>query len=220
MSWFSRIEEVCAGFIERAFGNLFPSDVEPAQIARKLVATMEARTEHGAHAMIVPSRYAVYISRSDYDRLSTHRRYLEREWAALLEQVAQRVGLRFANGPASVTLRHRAGVTAGAIAIETDDAAAGASLVLRIAQGTGNDRRIAVDRTIRVGRDPTCDLAIPDRSVSRNHATIEVHEDQTLVRDGGSKNGTFVNGERVKERALRPGDVIAFGMTRVHVEQA
>ena len=74
MSWFARIEEACAGFIERAFANMFPSDVEPAQIARKLVATMEARTQSADNgAMAAPSRYAVYVHPSDYQRLLPHR---------------------------------------------------------------------------------------------------------------------------------------------------
>ena len=44
VSFLAKIEQFCASFIERAFAKTFPSDLEPAQIARKLVSTMEAQT--------------------------------------------------------------------------------------------------------------------------------------------------------------------------------
>ncbi len=95
MSFLERIEQVCAAFIERTFAKTFPSDLEPAQIARKLVATMEtaAHGEDGDH--IAPSNYAVYVSPKDYDRLAEHQEYLERAWAELLRELADKVGVAF-----------------------------------------------------------------------------------------------------------------------------
>lgn len=48
--------------------------------------------------------------------------------------------------------------------------------------------------------------------VSAEHATIVLRGDRYYVRDLGSRNGTFVNQERVTERMLEPGDVIEFGV--------
>ena len=61
MSLFERIEQACAAFIERSFARTFPSDLEPTQIARKLVATMEARTRGEDDALTAPSAYIVYV---------------------------------------------------------------------------------------------------------------------------------------------------------------
>ncbi|HET6895839.1 MAG TPA: FhaA domain-containing protein [Candidatus Baltobacteraceae bacterium] len=222
MSWFARIEEACAGFIERAFANMFPSDVEPAQIARKLVATMEARTQSADNgAMAAPSRYAVYVHPSDYQRLLPHRAYLEEEWAALLQEVAQRVGITFGT-PASVELREDDGTVLGAIEIDVLDGDAAGSdgevLVLRMIKGMPSDARFAITHDMRVGRNTECDIFLVDPSVSRNHATLELQGNQVVVRDSGSTNGTFVNGERVQLRTLRPGDRVAFGKTEMAVE--
>jgi hypothetical protein len=227
MSWFARIEEACAGFIERAFANMFPSDVEPAQIARKLVATMETRTQSADNgAMAAPARYAVYVHPSDYQRLLPHRAYLEAEWAALLQDVAQRVGITL-DAPASVELREDDGTVLGAIEIDVLDAAEaqqsraaadGEVLVLRMIKGMPIDARFAITRDMRVGRNTECDIFLVDPSVSRNHATLELRGDQVVVRDSGSTNGTFVNGERVQLRRLRPGDRVAFGKTEMAVE--
>lgn len=225
MGWFARIEEACAGFIERAFANMFPSDVEPAQIARKLVATMEARTQSDGGAMTAPGAYGVYVHPSDYQRLQPHRSYLEEEWAALLREVAQRVGITFARSP-TVELREDDQAVLGAIEIDVLDAPAaapepspeGQTLVLRVVKGMPADARFAIVHPSRVGRSRESDIFLVDPSVSRMHATLEPQGDHLVVRDAGSTNGTFVNGERVQLRALRAGDRVAFGKTEMAVE--
>ncbi len=223
MSWLARIEEACAGFIERAFANMFPSDVEPAQIARKLVATMEARTQTENGTMSAPSRYAAYVHPSDFQRLRPHREYLEEEWAALLAEVAQRVGIAFPSPP-SVELREDDGTVLGAIEIDVlEDGSARASvkrevLVLRVVKGMPAGARFTLMRTMRVGRNTECEIFLVDPSVSRNHAVLELRGEEVVVRDSGSTNGTFVNGERVQLRTLRPGDRVAFGKTEMAVE--
>jgi predicted component of type VI protein secretion system len=45
-----------------------------------------------------------------------------------------------------------------------------------------------------IGRDETCELWAPNMTVSRRHTAILVHKDRVLIRDLGSRNGTFVNG--------------------------
>jgi len=59
-----------------------------------------------------------------------------------------------------------------------------------------------------VGRMPDNDVAILDGSVSRRHCAIVVHASETCeVHDTASKNGTFVNGQRIAgATTLRPGD--------------
>jgi hypothetical protein len=223
MSWFARIEEACAGFIERAFANMFPSDVEPAQIARKLVATMEARTQAENGTITAPSRYAAYVHPVDFERLTPHRAYLEEEWSALLREVAQRVGISLPATP-TVELRESGDIVAGAIEIGVLDGAREERpsndrvLVLRMLKGMPPDARFPVTQTLRVGRNSEAEIFLVDPSVSRNHAVLEFRGNDVVVRDAGSTNGTFVNGERVQLRTLRPGDRVAFGKTEMAVD--
>jgi DNA-binding CsgD family transcriptional regulator len=84
--------------------------------------------------------------------------------------------------------------------------------------GTGDLRLQDLDRPRRlsVGRGPHNDLALEwDNEVSRTHAHLErMGPDWTLVDDGLSRNGSFVNGERVVgRRRLRDGDVLRVGRT-------
>src|ERR671921_132536 len=64
----------------------------------------------------------------------------------------------------------------------------------------------------RVGRSAAADIAFDDGSVSRRHAVLITRSDGAVeVRDDGSLNGTFVNGERVRRHVLEHGDVVTVG---------
>jgi hypothetical protein len=68
-----------------------------------------------------------------------------------------------------------------------------------------------------IGRSPSADVRLAwDEEVSALHAQVEVVRDEcTLVDEGLSRNGSFVNGERVAgRRHLRDGDMLRFGQTR------
>ena len=69
-----------------------------------------------------------------------------------------------------------------------------------------------------IGRDPGCDLTVSSDSISRRHAQLELREGQLVVTDLGSANGTFVNGQRVRERVLKVGDEIRFDRESFRVE--
>ena len=63
-----------------------------------------------------------------------------------------------------------------------------------------------------IGRDASCDLAIPHMTVSRRHAQLERTKDGWLITDLESTNGTRVNGWRVRGKVpVRAGDVVSFG---------
>jgi adenylate cyclase len=66
---------------------------------------------------------------------------------------------------------------------------------------------------LTIGRADDCDLVVPDRTVSRHHASLIHYDDgRWVIRDLGSKNGTRVNGARVDvEATVEPGDELGFG---------
>src|SRR5512134_4075540 len=77
-------------------------------------------------------------------------------------------------------------------------------------------REISLARTlISIGRDPSNDIVLPDAMVSRRHAVIEYRGSQYYLRDCNSSNGSLVNGDRVSERSLRDGDLVAIGTARL-----
>ncbi|MGC9469749.1 MAG: FHA domain-containing protein [Anaerolineae bacterium] len=64
--------------------------------------------------------------------------------------------------------------------------------------------------SVTLGRARDCDIVLPERQISRHHARIERDAAGFVLRDLGSKNGTFVNGEAVRGQTyrLRDGDEI------------
>ena len=74
----------------------------------------------------------------------------------------------------------------------------------------GGARELAAGDHI-LGRDPSCDIVLDDPQVSRRHARIRVLDDATIIDDTGSRNGVYVNGERIDAAELRPGDEIGLG---------
>jgi DNA-binding response OmpR family regulator len=77
------------------------------------------------------------------------------------------------------------------------------------------------DQEITVGRSPECTISIPIRWISRVHAVLRRERGQFTLEDAGSKNGVFVNGQRViKPYPLSDGDIIqlAPGLELIYVD--
>ena len=78
---------------------------------------------------------------------------------------------------------------------------------------------IVLDRPILlIGRHPECDIHIDSRKISRRHCCIAQVQDYLVVRDLDSTNGVRINGVRVQEGKLRPGDELSIGNHRYRVE--
>lgn len=91
---------------------------------------------------------------------------------------------------------------------------------IRVAVASGPDKglgcRVGADPVV-VGSDPTCDLVLNDRTVSRRHAELRVEAGHLLVTDLGSTNGTHHHRARIREVFVPVGDQVAFGRTEVRV---
>ncbi|WP_238335671.1 FhaA domain-containing protein [Serinicoccus kebangsaanensis] len=73
-----------------------------------------------------------------------------------------------------------------------------------------------------LGRDESCTVVVADPGASRKHAEIRISHDgphlQVILRDLGSTNGTYLNGEQVGSEELRNGDRITLGRTHITVQ--
>lgn len=90
-----------------------------------------------------------------------------------------------------------------------------AKFVLEILDGDRAGDVVALpDQPLRIGRKPGNDLVLADEKTSGAHAEIVREGDRYLLRDLGSTNGTFLDGNRVTELVLTPGDVVTIGRIR------
>jgi len=79
-------------------------------------------------------------------------------------------------------------------------------------------RRIVVKRfPAMIGRGADAEVRIDDRWASRRHCEIDQVDGTLVVRDIGSRHGTFVNGESVHLAHLMPGDRLTVGATSFEV---
>ncbi len=87
---------------------------------------------------------------------------------------------------------------------------------LVVADGSDRGKKVTLSRNVtKLGKRDTNDLILSDKAVSRLHCEIEYTADSFLLRDMGSTNGTFLNGSKVKEAYLAPGDLIKIGNTSI-----
>jgi pSer/pThr/pTyr-binding forkhead associated (FHA) protein len=71
-----------------------------------------------------------------------------------------------------------------------------------------------------VGRLPDNTLQIAEASVSSHHAEIQLRGNDLFVRDLGSTNGTFINGEKINEGTVKAGQILRLGMVDMRLETA
>jgi pSer/pThr/pTyr-binding forkhead associated (FHA) protein len=70
---------------------------------------------------------------------------------------------------------------------------------------------------ILLGRSHQCHLVLADETVSRRHAELELVDGHWHLRDLGSKNGTWVNGRRVADTEVVPGDALHLGACQLRL---
>ncbi len=90
------------------------------------------------------------------------------------------------------------------------------SALLLVERGANAGARFLLDAELTtVGRHPTNDIFLDDVTVSRKHADFVRGATSFVVRDAGSLNGTYVNGDRVESRDLSAGDEVQVGKYRL-----
>ncbi|HSU52621.1 MAG TPA: FHA domain-containing protein [Candidatus Dormibacteraeota bacterium] len=92
-----------------------------------------------------------------------------------------------------------------------------AKLVLLSAGHTGQTHDLNVDKTT-IGRVEDNTFQIPEPSVSSHHCEILLRGTDVLVKDLNSTNGTFINGEKVTESVLKPGQTLRLGQIEMRLE--
>ena len=88
------------------------------------------------------------------------------------------------------------------------------ALIVRM-NGQPDEVYVITETETLIGRAPTCDLQIPDDSMSREHAVVLCVGGDATLEDLQSTNGGRVNGKRVRSSELAHGDEIEIGQTKM-----
>jgi pSer/pThr/pTyr-binding forkhead associated (FHA) protein len=98
------------------------------------------------------------------------------------------------------------------------------SLCLYVAGQKGDEKIFPLDKDgMVIGRDQSCDVILPDNSISKRHAMVLVENARTMITDGEagikSANGVYVNDTRISlPTTLKDGDVVKLGVLRFDVK--
>ena len=92
-----------------------------------------------------------------------------------------------------------------------------AKLVMFKRDGQRKDFAIT-HKSTTIGRGENCTLRVPLMSISREHCELIMSDDELLIRDLTSSNGTYINNHRVNEKVLQAGDRITLGPATLTVQ--
>ena len=82
---------------------------------------------------------------------------------------------------------------------------------------TGRSHELKVDKTT-IGRLEDNAFQIPEQSVSSHHCEVLLKGSDVIVRDLNSTNGTYINGEKISEKVLKPGQILRLGNIEARLE--
>lgn len=219
----NRLETRLQTLIEGSAALLFPDRAAPHRLIRCLLQAMQESLQPSADGQLqAPNLYLLLINPEDTSQLRQNQPFLD-ELAELLRQTCQEAGLRL-SGPVSVRLESDASVPAGEIHVIARDSlqdltpTSGVVLNYEMAEQPPPNAFLIVDGVrvfplnqpvINIGRRPDNQLVIDDPRVSRVHAQLRLARGHFVLFDLESTGGTWVNGQRIHQQTLHPGDVIS-----------
>lgn len=205
------IEQRLENLVDGVSASVFRGTMHPVTIASRLVRQLEFLAEDGPAGRQIPNGIAVAINHNDIDQ-AISLGDLATELEAVVASAAVDNGWRI-SGPIEVEVATSPKVPRGIVQC-TGDTVPGA--LPEWAQLISADGTAVVPLTMNgtlLGRALDCDIRFSNSEVSRNQAIISRRGTQAFVRDLGSANGTFVNGDRIHDKPVQvlPGSTITFG---------
>jgi len=91
-------------------------------------------------------------------------------------------------------------------------------LVYTLPDGKSHQYALTAGKAVTIGRSPAADVVIQDEKASRLHCGIRYESGRYFIRDLKSKNGTYVNEERVESAELEAGDRFRVGSVVFRLE--
>jgi hypothetical protein len=238
------LEEKIEGLVEGAFSRAFKSHVQPVELARKLAKEMEEHKTVSVSRVYVPNHYVVFLSPEDREQFQTYEVALKKELSDYLLERARGEGFALVTRP-QIEFKTDERLALGEFGIQAqllgqpegdaepaqadyghtmvytpDKAAPPPQDFMGKPRGRGyividGKKHVLAGERLTIGRSRECELMVDDPNVSRRHAEVRKTIEGWMVVDLGSTNGVKVNGRRVHEEVLRPGDKITLGLVEL-----
>ncbi|MGF1506902.1 MAG: DUF3662 domain-containing protein [Chloroflexi bacterium] len=232
MNPLSRFEDYIQRIVEGGFARLFAGRLHPRTVAVALARAMQdAAQQLEDGRQVAPDVYAVRLNTTDHAAVLAVSPHLDMSLSDEIVGMARAAGMTLLVEPyvrliadenippqrLSVNAHHSQQPESGTQSMnvpQPDVELPNAYLVL---EGV---RHVPIERTLmNIGRHRDNHLIIDDPRVSRHHAQIRHRNGSYILLDVGSSGGTTVNGQRIRDAVLRPGDVISMaGYSMLYIE--
>ena len=249
MSVLRTIESKLESLFEGVFGRAFRSNVQPVELARKLVKEMDDHRSVSVSRVYVPNEYTVYLSPSDRDQFAGYEDQLREELSDYLTEHARRERYVLLTAPLvkletdedldvgefGIATRLVRGAANPAADAPSTQAAPGGTMIYKapeqpvetVAAPPTTAAKLTIDGAVHelrghavvLGRSKDCDIRLADPNVSRRHAEVRPDGPNWIAVDLDSTNGIEIDGKRVKELALTDGTHFTLGTTEVTFSQ-
>jgi hypothetical protein len=242
------LEEKIEGLVEGAFSRAFKTHVQPVELARKLAKEMEEHKTVSVSRVYVPNHYLIFLSPDDREQFQSYEVALKKELSDYLLERARGEGLALVTRP-QIEFKTDERLALGEFGIQAQllgepegdkdppQADYGHTMVytpdkatpppkdfMSAPRGRGyitidGKRNLLAGERMTIGRSRECELVVDDPNVSRQHAEVRKTIEGWMIVDLGSTNGVKVNGRRVHEEVLRPGDKITLGLVELGFDE-
>ncbi len=222
----SNFEDRLERLVEGSFARLFRGPLHPRDVALQLAKSIEDNTIVGGGGReAAPTQYQIRLFPDDYTVLIAQTPDLTQQLAREVVDYCQETGFHLLSTPEVILIpdpavqartlqvdvrhivhKHETTQIMEPVDLPLVGSRLDASLII------DGQRTVPINRDIfNIGRHPENNLVISDVRVSRHHLQIRLRHERFILYDKQSRGGTYVNGQRVNEHILSPGDVIRIG---------
>jgi hypothetical protein len=199
--------------VNGAFAKTFKSGLQPVEITSALRRELDTKAAIVSRdRILVPNRFTVKLSPSDYERMTGLGDSLIDELVSLVQSHAAAQRYSFAGG-ISIVLQKSDTLGEGTLEV-TSVNVKGTVAWTPVLDVNGKRYPITRSRTV-IGRGADADITVDDTSISRKHVEVLWDGTRAQVNDLGSTNGAQLNGQPVAKAPLPTDSVITIGRTQI-----
>lgn len=222
----NRLENRLQTLIEGGISRLFPPGSRPGDLVQRLISAMRAEIRPSPEGkLLAPNLFTIFMPAEEAFDFQSQPELLE-ELANRLKQACRETQVQLAAAPVikvlpypesewqevqvlaqfSMTGEEKTTTLRPASFPEISDEYHHGFLIVN-----GTRMFQITEPVINIGRSEGNDLVIPNEHVSRSHAQLRLIRGRFVIFDLGSTSGTYVNGRKITQCILAPGDVISLG---------
>jgi pSer/pThr/pTyr-binding forkhead associated (FHA) protein len=228
-----KIESRLRTLFEKHLLSIFSHDSQQPTLVDDLLGVMKDNLrEDKDGGFLAPDQFIFKVPPDDFSNWLAHKDLLE-EMASVIHKTGSEEGFIFRHPP-EIRIQNNPELSQNDFSISAsftapkpnlrDTAAMAQNEQNRTSQSLpdnaffviGGEKNFPLEKNvINIGRHSDNDLILDDLHVSRHHAQLRSINQRFVIFDVGSSGGLFLNGKKISQATLQPGDVIRLGVTNL-----